>query len=250
MKTAIKILFTLVAILFGWLGYACYCKFDFNPNNSSGIIISALGVMVTALVGWQVFNAIEMRNIIKSYDDLKNSLTLQGLKHENKAQSLEWLISAISGELYTEEKFESRIHYLTHCLDVVLNFTKSGTQQDCPPFVRSIERIEELLDTIIDNQSQDEAKMLERRLKIVRKWRNETISIINTESQHLTLLKERIDRFYDKYVSFIIQTIGDNKQPQETTETNTINEGQEPSTPKNSVRTKHNRNKNKKDKKK
>lgn len=73
MKTWIGVL--TVAVVFLGIGYLnLYCsgiKFD---NGSAGVIVSALGVLVTALVGWQIFNAMEMRSVIKNYDKLKRQL--------------------------------------------------------------------------------------------------------------------------------------------------------------------------------
>lgn len=71
MKTWIGIL--TAAVVFLGIGYLnLYCSgMKFN-DNSAGVVISALGVLVTALVGWQIYNAIEMRSIIREYDKLKN----------------------------------------------------------------------------------------------------------------------------------------------------------------------------------
>lgn len=60
-KTSIIILYFLILFLLGWLSYACYCNLKFDANSSAGLIVSALCVLVTALVGWQIFNAISIQ---------------------------------------------------------------------------------------------------------------------------------------------------------------------------------------------
>jgi len=98
MKTWIGVL--TVAVVFLGIGYLnLYCsgmKFD---SGSAGVIVSALGVLVTALVGWQIFNAIEMRLIIKEYDDLKNRLN-----ESNKALILQDERNLILIEAYAKIK--------------------------------------------------------------------------------------------------------------------------------------------------
>lgn len=72
MKKAIIILYILVAGLCGWLGYACYCNLTFNSDSSAGIIVASLGVMVTLLVGWQIFNAITFKDAVSRISELEH----------------------------------------------------------------------------------------------------------------------------------------------------------------------------------
>lgn len=74
MKKAIVILYILVLVLAGWLGYACYCNLSFNSDSSAGLLVSALGVMVTLLVAWQIYSTIEAERKISS---LHSDLTTQ-----------------------------------------------------------------------------------------------------------------------------------------------------------------------------
>lgn len=72
MKNAIIILYIVVAMLAGWLGYACFCNLQFDSNSSAGILVAALGVMVTLLVGWQVYNAITFKDVIDQIKSLRH----------------------------------------------------------------------------------------------------------------------------------------------------------------------------------
>lgn len=70
MKKAIIALYFIVLALAGWLGYACCCNLSFNPDSSAGLIVSALGIMVTLLIGWQIYKSIQFDEAIKRTDDL------------------------------------------------------------------------------------------------------------------------------------------------------------------------------------
>lgn len=72
MKKAIIILYIVVAILGGWLGYACYCNLYFDADSSAGLLVASLGVMVTLLVGWQIFNAITFKDAINRINELEH----------------------------------------------------------------------------------------------------------------------------------------------------------------------------------
>lgn len=72
----------IVAILL--IGYInLYCNGMVFNSNSAGVLISALGVAVTILVGWQIVNAIEVNQT------LKNSLKEAESKFEQRAADLE-----------------------------------------------------------------------------------------------------------------------------------------------------------------
>lgn len=55
--------FVVVLLGVGYLNLYC-CRMQFD-GNSAGIIISALGILVTALVGWQIWQTIVSRDELK-----------------------------------------------------------------------------------------------------------------------------------------------------------------------------------------
>lgn len=73
-----------IVVAFLLIGYInLYCnEMTFN-SNSAGVLISALAVAVTFLVGWQIVNAIEVNQT------LKNSLKEAEAKFEQRASDLE-----------------------------------------------------------------------------------------------------------------------------------------------------------------
>lgn len=72
MKKAVVSLYIIVAFLFGWITYACICDLRFNPEGVAGITVASLGVMVTLLVGWQVYNAIAFKDAVGQIESLRN----------------------------------------------------------------------------------------------------------------------------------------------------------------------------------
>lgn len=85
MKTWVKILTLLVAVETCLIAiYSCsYLTFD---SNSPSVLISALGVLVTFVVAWQIWQVIDTKNVIK---DLQVSFDKERAKYvvEMKAQS-------------------------------------------------------------------------------------------------------------------------------------------------------------------
>lgn len=74
MKKAIIALYVIVICLFAWVTYACICNLKFCPENSAGVIVASLGVMVTFLVGWQIWKSIEYDKAINRIADLEHIL--------------------------------------------------------------------------------------------------------------------------------------------------------------------------------
>ena len=73
MKTWISILTAAVVLLgIGYLNLYC-SEMKFN-SDSAGVIISALGVLVTALVGWQIYSLIDLKQIRQEHDGLREEV--------------------------------------------------------------------------------------------------------------------------------------------------------------------------------
>lgn len=77
LQKGIKILYFLIGIIAVWLGYVCLCDLKFGTDESAGFFMTAMGVMVTVLVGWQVFNAVENSKTLRKLDRLENRLRTQ-----------------------------------------------------------------------------------------------------------------------------------------------------------------------------
>lgn len=190
--------FLVVLLGIGYLNlYCCQMKFD---SNSAGIIISALGVLVTALVGWQVYNAIEMRGMFEKVESVKKELDKTNSEYEHKIESLEWLVSALHGGLISKDRFNDDTAYFLHCLDVVGCYIKSGAKIDSAPFKRNLEELEDTMRIIKERNNSTEILFMGGNRDVVREWYHTAINIINTESKHLEALKTRLSKVYEEYI--------------------------------------------------
>lgn len=190
--------FLVVLLGIGYLNLYC-CQMEFD-GNSAGIIISALGVLVTALVGWQVYNAIEMRGMFEKVENVKKELDKTNSEYEHKIESLEWLVSALHGGLISKDRFNDDTAYFLHCLDVVGCYIKSGAKIDSAPFKRSLEELEDTMRIIKERNNSTEILFMGGNRDIVREWYHTAINIINTESKHLEALKTRLSKVYEEYI--------------------------------------------------
>lgn len=191
--------FAVVLLGIGYLNLYC-CKMEFD-GNSAGIIISALGVLVTALIGWQVYNAVEMKGIIDKVDKVKSELDSLAIEHRDKISRLGWLASALHGTTFERKTFEGGdTAYFKHCLDVIGNFVKSGASFDSPPFKNTLDNLESTLHDIVVNHNSHQIMILGAEKDFVRNWYLMVIKIIDTEVQHLESLKTRLSKVYEDYL--------------------------------------------------
>ncbi|MDE6453372.1 MAG: hypothetical protein K2L27_04120 [Muribaculaceae bacterium] len=102
MRNAIVILYIIVAILGGWIGYACYCDLAFDSNSSAGIIVATLSVIVTLLVGWQIWQTINARQEIEQ--------TRERLKEEYEGKISDILDKFKDFKIEVESKVSSIIN--------------------------------------------------------------------------------------------------------------------------------------------
>lgn len=192
---------TFVVVLLG-IGYLnLYCNKMSFDGDSAGVIISALGVLVTALIGWQVFNAIEMRGIIDRVNNVKSELDAIAAEHRDKILRLQWFASALHGTTFDRNTFEGGdTAYFRHCLTVIGNFIKSGESLNSPPFNNMLYNAESTLKDIKERNNSHQIMILGADKKYIREWHQTVIKIIDSESKHLEKLKERLSKIYEDYI--------------------------------------------------
>ena len=132
MRNAIIILYIIVIILTGWLGYACFCNLEFDPNNSAGIIVAALGVMVTLLVGWQIFSLINLKRVEENVSDVH----IQVRRDLGK-------ICADMSDCFAGDK--TMLHALTlFTINALVYYSEVGDYGQCEKEIDSLKSIERL----------------------------------------------------------------------------------------------------------
>lgn len=65
-------------LIFGWLIFLSVYNLEYDPDKSLGVIVSVLCLLVTALIGWNIYNLIDLKQIRRESVRLNNRL--QGLR--------------------------------------------------------------------------------------------------------------------------------------------------------------------------
>lgn len=89
----------IIAILFA----LCAASWNISADKS-GFIVGVLAVLVTTIVGWQIYNAIGMQQIVKNYDSLQRDF--ERSNEALKAQDLRNVVLIEAFAKYYEAKKE------------------------------------------------------------------------------------------------------------------------------------------------
>lgn len=114
MKIWVGIL-TVAVILLG-IGYGnLYCSSMQFDGNSAGVLVSALSVIVALLIGWQIYNAIELnKRVSENAERLNNSFRAQSIILESldkKRRNIieEWIEDNFSAIPYAHKGYDQSI---------------------------------------------------------------------------------------------------------------------------------------------
>lgn len=166
MKYWVGVLTIAVAML-GIAYYNLYCSEMRFDGDSAGVLISALGVIVTALVGWQVYNAIEMGSAVKQVNDLKGKLYIQSQELAAQDKRNLCLIEAFQFrcEVYDIEKRKRLVNRYHVALKAIRQFLRAGTPSyyiplwglvsDLPIFLEDIRHARPRLRKIFNDRATD-----------------------------------------------------------------------------------------------
>lgn len=92
----------------------------------ASILVGAIGSIAGAVIGWQIYNAIEMRNIINRISDLENDFTKsnQDLQAQDKRNML--LIEAFAKYSEAEKEKDSKATQYRAYAEALLLFLKAN----------------------------------------------------------------------------------------------------------------------------
>lgn len=202
---AIRLLIIINAVfILIFIGIACVLCFggiELKTEGSASVLMSAFGVMITLLVGWQVFNAIEMRTAIDKVDKINSELDRLATIHQDKISRLEWLTSALHGTTFDRNGFQGGdTAYFIHCLDVIGDFIKSGVPLDNPPFRNIIDAMDSTFQDIRKRNNSHEIIVLGGYKDFVKHWYHKAISLTDAESEHLKEIKARLSKIYEDFI--------------------------------------------------
>lgn len=136
MNTWVKVLTIIVAIETLLIFIYICGEMGFDPNSAS-VLVSALGVIVTLLVGWQVYNAIESSKIMRRMDTLHSRLSEQSILLETQDQRSRNLIEA-----FAEERKGNAESVLTAKYMCYLNSIHLFLMANVPPAYQYLSQVE------------------------------------------------------------------------------------------------------------
>ena len=201
MKTWIGVL--TVAVVFLGIGYLnLYCsgmKFD---SGSAGVIVSALGVLVTALVGWQIYKSIEINSMLKNISKLEkefiksnNALAVQDIRNIELIEAFECKHQADKYDVGTSISHLTIRYY--SLLLAVKHFINANMQYDYNPFRDAVNKLSEVL-IHIENINPNERSQFNNRMDEYETIYDDIITAIDIRIEELRELKHIIKSNHDR----------------------------------------------------
>lgn len=168
-------------------------------GDSAGVLISALGVMVTALVGWQVFNAIEMRQCVKKMDDLEATLNARSVIFTNRNMQIQELIEGHASIREAEQRGAMASDSYLLYADALTHFLNSNVPLDYQPLQSAIVGLADTLIILESNNSPEEIDdFIERANEYEDAYHNVVAAIHRREegvrNLHNTIIGQREER--------------------------------------------------------
>lgn len=77
MKKSITYLYIIALILIACVINIYVKNFSFNANNSAGVIVSAFSVMLTVLIGWNIYQLVDIKQTKSDIENLKKNHTIR-----------------------------------------------------------------------------------------------------------------------------------------------------------------------------
>lgn len=205
MKRAVIILYILVVGLFVWLGYACWCDLKFGTDGAAGFFMTAMGVMVTALVGWQVFNAVENVKTLKKMDGLESEL-------RSKSEQIVTLNSQVLDiiEAHHERSLAQGINYweykYRHACKSLKLFIRGNVKPDYEPLLSLMRDMASIIERANKEATEDEKIVFALAFAQFDNEYNEAIGILHRREgdlramrNQLTSLRDRRKKLFDDY---------------------------------------------------
>lgn len=205
MKWWLGILTGIVAIMFVVILAAYFNGVPYSHNTAT-LLISVLGVIVTALVGWQVFNAIENVNTLKKMEVLENKLNIQinlskrinqDLFDIAEAHRLEWEADRSNDEIY---------QYARH-LKALFLYIKSNVALDYPPVHNKIRVLARLINRVRRSADEDNIIRFANEMDVYDKIHEDLLDAIAEREDNLRKfrrqvidLRHRRKDLFDQYV--------------------------------------------------
>lgn len=139
-----------------------------RSSDSATLLISVLGVIVTGLVGWQVFNAIENTKTLRKLENLETKLNIQLNLSERRNQELFDIAEAHRLGQEADKSTDNAYKYSCHLRTLLFTY-KSNVSFSYPPLCNKVSYLEMLVSKV--SQQKDEDKILfARQMGVWEQW--------------------------------------------------------------------------------
>lgn len=199
------IIFALAAIIMSIVAVAHKCpRYDLDFDYI-GLIVGILSFLVTALLGWQVFNAIENVKTLKKMDGLETEL-------RSKSEQIVTLNSQVLDiiEAHHERSLAQGIKYweykYEHACKSLKLFIRGNIKSDYEPLLSLLRDMASILERMSKEATEDEKIVFARAFAQFDNEYNEAIGILHRREgdlramrNQLTSLRDRRKKLFDDY---------------------------------------------------
>lgn len=181
--------FAVVLLGIGYLNLYCN-KMSFDSNNA-GVIISALGVLVTALIGWQVFNAIEHSKMTRRMDRLKSELDRKSDLWTQRNLAIQHLVDAHG---HFQSALNSEYHSDTYLefANALILFLRSNVPIDYRPLQQTLQGLTDSLIRIENESAEDDIQNFLDSMDDFNDLYQDIIAAIHMRKQDIERLHEEL----------------------------------------------------------
>lgn len=231
--------FSLAAIIMGVIALATrYPRTDLSLDYM-GVIVGILTLLVTALIGWQVFNAIENVKTLRKMEDLEAKLKEQIKLSEMNTQAMFDFAEAHRLEQEARRSTDRAYQYGCHARALLL-YLKSDIDISYPPLQGKIPVLAMIINQIERSQNEDDKILFARQMTDFDSINEEILDEIGKRDKTLRKLRRDIINLKTKRHDLFLEHFGKEtsadimlREYQENQERKKQNSETEPPTPAN-----------------
>lgn len=202
LQKRIKVLYILIGSVVVWLAYACCCHLKFGTDGSAGVFITALGVLVTLLVAWQIYMTIVSKEEVSRMSEELNSIRNehQRANRQNRNITMGWHRLTM-GDVSLDD--DSYVEAYCQYIQALKLFIDSPLSLDDELVENCLASMAACVDSVEDAQN-------ERQINIKNKFINNNPKFDNENEELLNLVKkrERANRNFKKQLIYLKERRG------------------------------------------
>lgn len=162
-----------------------------------GIIIAILSIMVTALIGWQVFNAIENYRTLRRMDRLQSQFERSNRLLEIQDQKAMDLLEAFAQDRKGDNENELSAKYMCY-LNAIHSFVKANVPGANLNLIDTEHKLEQTLSAIENSKNSFSRGVFMSHIPTYEDTFREIMTFIHQRQEDLTALHTRMTRLRDE----------------------------------------------------